>query len=74
MTAAQEPWAAALAKTMTLLREIKGMGLREHAKDIGMNPATLHRIENGKGCDVKTLVMIRKATGVKYHTLLGEAA
>lgn len=66
------PHLGQLAKTMKLLREIKGMGLREHAKHIGLTPATLHRIENGKPCDVNTLVQIHKATGVKYETLLGE--
>jgi transcriptional regulator with XRE-family HTH domain len=57
---------------MKLLREIKGMGLREHAKHLGLKPATLCRIESGKPCDVATLVQIHKATGVKYETLLGD--
>lgn len=71
MSASQHEWAKKLGDTMKLLREIKGMGLREHAKHLGINPATLHRIENGKGCDVVALVHIHKVTGVKYETLLG---
>jgi transcriptional regulator with XRE-family HTH domain len=71
MSASAHPWAQKLAATMTLARELRGMGLREFARSIHMNPATLHRIENGKGCDVVTLVLIHKATGIKYETLLG---
>lgn len=62
----------ALAKTMLLLREVKGMSLREHAKWLGISPATLSRIERGFGCDLSKLVLIREKTGVKYETLLGE--
>lgn len=62
----------ALARTMKVLREIKGMGLREHARNLNMNPATLCRVEAGKGCDLKTLVHIHHATGIKLTTLLGE--
>ena len=69
---AKQPFCGQMAKTMKLLREIKGMGLREHAKRLNMNPATLHRIENGRGCDIATLVHIHQATGVKYETLLGD--
>lgn len=65
-----EHWKA-LARTMKLLREIKGLGLREHAKQIGMPPATLCRIEAGKKCDVDTLLLIREKTGVTLNTLLG---
>lgn len=63
---------AALAKTVILLREIKGLSMREHAGQLGVSPATLCRIEDGRGCDLATLVKIHKATGVKLHTLLGE--
>lgn len=73
MSAADQPWAKALGDVMTLLREIKGMGLREHARAIGLNPATLSRIEQGKGCDVDQLVKIHKATSVSYDRLLGSA-
>lgn len=63
---------AELARTMKVLRDIKGMGLREHARNLNMNPATLCRVEAGKGCDLKTLVHIHRATGIKLATLLGE--
>ena len=66
-------WSQHLAKTMKLLREIKGMGLREHALHIGVNSATLCRIEQGKKCDVDTLVHIHEKTGITYDTLLGSA-
>lgn len=56
---------------MKLARELKGLGLREFARSIHINPATLHRIENGKGCDVVVLVQIHQQTGIKYETLLG---
>jgi len=61
-----------LSRTMVLLREIKGISMREHARQLGMSPATLSRVEAGKGCDLKTLCAIHNATGVKLHTLLGE--
>lgn len=62
----------ALANTMRLLREMKGLSLRQHAKSLGLAPATLSRIERGFGCDLCKLVLIREKTGVKYETLLGE--
>lgn len=62
----------ALANTMRLVREMKGLSLREHAKLIGLSPATLSRIERGFGCDLAKLVLIREKTGVKYETLLGD--
>lgn len=65
-----EHWKS-LARTMKLLREIKGVGLRQHAKQIGLTPATLCRIEAGKKCDVDTLLRIREKTGVTLNTLLG---
>lgn len=71
MTASAHKWAKTLAKTMKTIRQFHGMGLREYARHIGLNPATLHRIENGKGCDVVTLVRIRETTGIRYEVLLG---
>ena len=71
MSASEYPWAQKLAATMKLARELKGLGLREFARSIHINPATLHRIENGKGCDVVALVLIHQQTGIKYETLLG---
>ena len=62
----------ALASTMKLIREMKGLSLRAHAKVLGLSPATLSRIERGFGCDLSKLVMIREKTGIKYETLLGE--
>lgn len=61
-----------LAKTMKLLREMKGCSLRQHAKWLDMSPATLSRIERGYGCDLAKLVHIHEKTGVKYETLLGD--
>jgi transcriptional regulator with XRE-family HTH domain len=63
---------SALSRTMVVLRELKGMSMREHAQQLGLSPATLCRIEAGKGCDLATLAKIHQATGIKYHTLLGE--
>lgn len=62
----------ALARTMTVLRELKGLSLREHAAHLEISPATLCRIEQEKGCDLSTLCQIHAKTGVKLHTLLGE--
>lgn len=60
-----------LATTMKLLREIKGISLREHARQIELSPATLSRIENAKTCDLSTLVHVSEKTGVTINTLLG---
>lgn len=71
MSASEYPWAQKLAATVKLAREMTGMGLREYARWLGMNQATLHRIEHAKGCDVVALVKIHERTGIKYETLLG---
>jgi len=71
MSASQHQWAEQLARTMKLARELRCLGLREFARSMRVNPATLCRIEAGKGCDVVTLVRIHDATGIKYDTLLG---
>lgn len=71
MSAGEYPWAQKLASIVKLAREMTGMGLREYARWLGMNQATLHRIENGKGCDVVALVKIHERTGIKYETMLG---
>lgn len=63
---------SALSRTMILLRELKAISMREHAKQMGLSPATLCRIEAGKGCDLRILAIIHRATGIKFHTLLGE--
>lgn len=64
-------WVEALARTMKLLRDIKRMGQREHARSLGLAISTLNRIEAGKPCDVDTLVYIHQKTGIPYDTLLG---
>ena len=56
---------------MRLMRELRKMGLREHARELKLSPATLSRIEAGKGCDVDTLTKISRSTGAKITTLLG---
>lgn len=61
-----------LARTMKLLREMKGVSLRQHAKFIGLSAATLSRIERGYGCDLAKLVLIHEKTGVSYETMLGD--
>lgn len=66
-----KPWCDELAKVMVLARQMKRMGLREHARALKMNPATLHRIEKGKGCDVDTLLHLQEQTGIEYSVLLG---
>lgn len=66
----QDNWNA-MARTMKLLRELKGMGMREHARQLGIPAATLYRIENAKRCDVETLLKIHYKTGVTFNTLLG---
>lgn len=71
MSAAGKPWAMNLANVMKLMRELRGMTLRAHARELQLNPATLHRIENGKGCDMNTLIAISRSSGAKITTLLG---
>lgn len=66
-----EHWTVAMSRTMKLLREMKGLGLREHARQLDIPSSTLSRIENAKPCDVDTLLKIHKVTGVKVTTLLG---
>jgi transcriptional regulator with XRE-family HTH domain len=40
-----------LGKIIADYRYMNRLGIREVAKQIGMSPATLCRIENGKPCD-----------------------
>lgn len=54
-----------------MIRALKKIGLREHAKFLGLSPATLSRIERGYGCDLDVLVRIHQRTGVPYDVLLG---
>jgi transcriptional regulator with XRE-family HTH domain len=55
-----------------MVRALKKLSLREHAKALDVSPATLSRIERGYGCDLDVLVRIHKRTGVAYAVLLGE--
>lgn len=48
-----------------------GMGIREAAKDIGISPATLSRIENGKVPDLDTFGRICDWTGDNPSAFLG---
>lgn len=63
---------AKLANTMKILRELKNVTMREHARQLGMSPATLCRIEAGDLPDLVNLIKIRVRTGISYGTLLGE--
>lgn len=74
MKAAGKSWAQNLAATMKKLRKLRGIGLREYAKELGVNTCTLNRIELGRGCDLNGLVAIRESTGISYEALLGNAA
>lgn len=65
-----EPYAANLAQTMKIARAITGKGLREYATFLKINSATYCRIEQGKGCDVSTLIRINEATGISYDLLI----
>lgn len=65
-----EPYAANLAQIMKVARAITGKGLREYAAFLKLTPATYCRIEQGKGCDVSTLIKINSATGISYDLLI----
>lgn len=47
-----------LGQVLADYRYANRIGVRELAKDIGVSPATLNRIELNKECDGKTLVKI----------------
>lgn len=66
-----EPYATNLANVMKIARALTGKGLREYATFLKVNSATYCRIEQGKGCDVSTLVRIHAATGINYDLLIG---
>lgn len=72
MSAAHSPWAIALGQAVGMVRALKNISLREHARQLGLSPATLSRIERGFGCDLAQLVKIHEKTGVAYDVLLGE--
>lgn len=43
---------------MQVYRVMNRIGVRELAKDIGISPATVSRIENGFECDQNTLFLL----------------
>jgi DNA-binding XRE family transcriptional regulator len=47
-----------LGKVLQDYRYANRMGVRELAKDIGLSPATLSRIENHKPCDGATILKL----------------
>ena len=68
---AASKYAKSLSEVMVRLRELKGIGLREHARQLDMSPATLSRIERVHECDLSTLAHISEKTGIPVATLLG---
>ena len=64
-----------LAKLGPLTRERRGdRGLREAAKEIGISPATLSRIENGQVPDLETFQAVCKWLEMDPGTFLGGAS
>ena len=54
-----------LGQIGTLLRERRGtLGVRDTAKEIGVSPATLSRIENGKQPDLVTFEKVCRWLGI----------
>jgi transcriptional regulator with XRE-family HTH domain len=49
-------------------------GIREIAKDIGISPATLSRIEQGKQPDISTFGKVCKWLGIDPSAILGLAS
>jgi DNA-binding Xre family transcriptional regulator len=47
-----------LSKALKLMRATENIGVREQAKKIGISPASLSRIENGKDCDAPSTVKL----------------
>jgi transcriptional regulator with XRE-family HTH domain len=64
-------WKATLAQKVQQHRLARAEGLREYAAGLGMSPATLSRIERGKGCDVATLIELHNRTGMAIAVMLG---
>ena len=64
-------YAKSLGDAMKVLRHLKGIGLREHARQLDMSPATLSRIERGYECDLSTVAWISEKTGISVDRLLG---
>lgn len=47
-----------IGKLLRLWRAVENIGLREAAKELGISPATLSRIENGKSVDAATFLKL----------------
>lgn len=47
-----------IGKLLRLWRAIENIGVREAAKELGVSPATLSRIENGKPMDAATMLKL----------------
>lgn len=73
MSGRDKPHSIALGQAVGMVRALKRLSLREHAKKLDVSPATLSRIERGYGCDLDVLVRIHERTGVAYSVLLGES-
>lgn len=64
-----------LAKLGPMTRDRRGeLGLREAAKEIGISPATLSRIENGQVPDLETFQAVCRWLNVDSSVFLGEGA
>lgn len=66
-----DQWRISLSQNLKMLRLMKGISIRSHAKLLGVSPATLCRIENGHGCDLSVLAAISESTGFPVDVLLG---
>lgn len=55
----------AVALVMIAAREAEKMTLRAFADYLGVSPATLSRIENGKGCGIDTVIALSVGLGVE---------
>lgn len=67
----EHPWCKSLAQNLSTVRHLKGISLRAHAKQLGMSPATLSRVERGWPCDLRVLAKICQGTGLPVDVLLG---
>lgn len=47
-----------IATALKLMRATDNVGLREQAKEIGISPATLSRIERGEQADTRSVVKL----------------
>lgn len=47
-----------LGNALRAWRDVRNLGVRAAAKEMGASHATLSRLENGKPCDAKTLAAV----------------